>query len=127
MNDIEIKGTNTSPAIKFVPGQGKIEVKGRSFPEDAYKFYEPLMESLREYASNPNPVTIVDFRLEYFTTSSSKCIYKIFKILESINRRINQVTVNWYYEKDDEIMFEEGENFMDLTKLTFNLKEVEQN
>ena len=45
----------------------------------------------------PNAETTVDIKLEYFNTSSSKCILDLFKKLESLNGSGTSVKVNWYF------------------------------
>ena len=61
-------------------------LKGRSIPENSIELYKPLNEWLDQYASAPKPATVVDMKLEYFNTSSSKCILDFFKKLEKVNR-----------------------------------------
>ena len=36
-----------------------------------------------------------------------------------------QLTINWYYEKDDEEMYDAGTNFSDILETQFNLIEIE--
>jgi hypothetical protein len=69
---------------------------------------------------------VVEIKLEYFNTSSSKCILDLFKKLESINNIANQVKVNWYFEEDDEDMAEAGEDYQAIIGLPFNMIEVEE-
>lgn len=63
---------------------------------------------------------IMDFRLEYFNTSSAKTFFEIFKRLSYLNKNGHKVTVNWYAEENDEDLIETGEDFEELTSLNFN-------
>ncbi|NNM95425.1 MAG: DUF1987 domain-containing protein [Bacteroidia bacterium] len=125
MEIITIESTPKTPTIKFDSKKGRLEIKGRSIPENSVEFYKPLVESLEQYASSPNSPTQVDIQLEYFNTASSKCILDVLKRLESIHRQGNQVIINWYYEEDDEDMREAGEDYQAIVNLAFNMQQVE--
>ena len=125
MEVITIESSPKTPSIKFDSKQGKLEIKGRSIPENSVEFYKPLVESLERYASTPTTPTQVDIQLEYFNTASSKCILDVLKRLETIHRQGNQVIINWYYEEDDEDMREAGEDYQAIVNLTFNMQQVE--
>ena len=124
---LEIEGSNKTPYIRFDPNSGILEMKGRSIPENAVEFYKPLVDWLTEYAKNPNDKTEVNIQLEYFNTSSSKCILDVFKKLEEINKKDGkEVTINWYYEEDDEDMLEAGEDYQSILKIPFRMIEMEE-
>ena len=125
MEVIVIESTPKTPSIKFDSKQGKLEIKGRSIPENSVEFYKPLVESLERYSSSPAAPTQVDIQLEYFNTASSKCILDVLKRLEGIHRNGNQVIINWFYEEDDEDMREAGEDYQAIVNLTFNMQQVE--
>jgi hypothetical protein len=63
-------------------------------------------------------------QLEYFNTSSSKCILDVFKKLEAINKGENDVLINWYYEEDDEDMLEAGEDYESIIRVPFKMIEI---
>jgi hypothetical protein len=125
METISIEGTPKTPTINFDVAKGFLEIKGRSIPENSIEFYKPLVDWLEKYASKPNPSTNVNIQLEYFNTSSSKCILDVFKKLESIHKGGNQITINWYYEQDDEDMLEAGEDYQAIINVPFKMIEVE--
>jgi hypothetical protein len=125
MESIIKEGTPKTPSIRFDAVQGIIEMKGRSIPENSTEFFRPLVEWLDRYASNPAKITIVNIHLEYFNTSSSKCILDIFKKLETIHKARHDVIVNWFYEEDDEDMLEAGEDYESIIRIPFKLIEIE--
>jgi hypothetical protein len=124
MEPIIIEGTPKTPTIKFDSGQGIFEIKGRSIPENSVEFYKPLVDWLDSYKETPLPKTVVNIRLEYFNTSSSKCILDVFKKLETIHKAKNAVEVNWYYEEDDEDMLEAGEDYESIIRVPFKMIEI---
>ncbi|MCT4562548.1 MAG: DUF1987 domain-containing protein [Crocinitomicaceae bacterium] len=126
MENLLIEGSAKTPTVNFNSEAGLIELKGRSIPENSVEFYQPLNEWIDSYAQNPKGETVVEIKLEYFNTSSSKCILDLFKKLESMNGSGTSVKVNWYFEEDDEDMEEAGEDYQAIIGLPFNMIEVEE-
>lgn len=121
MEKYSIEGTPKTPSIHFDLNGGVLEVKGRSIPENSIEFYKPLVDALDKYAASAKPATTVNVQLEYFNTSSSKCILDVFKKLESINKSGSAVTINWHYEEDDEDMLEAGEDYQAIINVPFKM------
>jgi hypothetical protein len=124
MEPIIIEGTPKTPSIKFDTREEVFEIKGRSIPENSVEFYKPLNEWLDQYMQVPLEKTVVNIRLEYFNTSSSKCILDVFKRLEAIHRSKHDVEINWFYEEDDEDMLEAGEDYDSIIKVPFKMIEI---
>ncbi|MEQ8908005.1 MAG: DUF1987 domain-containing protein [Vicingaceae bacterium] len=126
MENLTIEGTPKTPTIKFNPEEGKLLIQGRSIPENSIEFYKPLVDLLESYAGSPKEDTKVDIVLEYFNTSSSKCILDVFKKLEKINSDGSNVIINWHYEEDDEDMLEAGEDYQAIINIPFKMIEIEE-
>jgi hypothetical protein len=124
LEPISIEGTPKTPSVKFDAENGVIEIKGRSIPENSIEFYKPLVDWLENYAINPLDKTHVNVQLEYFNTSSSKCILDVFKKLETIQKSNKEVLINWYYEEDDEDMLEAGEDYESIIRVPFKMIEI---
>ena len=124
MNNLFIPRTSKTPDIFFDAERGILEVKGRSIPENSVAFYAPVMQWLDEYEASLPPETKLVVRLEYFNTSSSKCLIDIFRKLETLHRENNPVKVVWYYEEEDEDMKESGEDFRDLVSMPVELQTI---
>ncbi|MDI3526143.1 MAG: hypothetical protein PWR03_326 [Tenuifilum sp.] len=124
MELVNIEGTPKTPTVILNPETGVIEIKGRSIPENSIEFYRPIVEWLDEYIKNPKPNTVVNVQLEYFNTSSSKCILDVFKKLEQLKKNQHDVIINWYYEEDDEDMLEAGEDYESIIKVPFKMIQI---
>jgi hypothetical protein len=122
MKSVSLQATAKTPSIDFNPDQGMLEIRGRSNPEDSRVFYKPLIAWCEEYAHNPREKTVVDVQLEYFDTSSSKGLLDLIKRLKTIKELHKDVEVIWHYDSDDEDILEAGENFEDITGITFRMK-----
>ena len=126
MENIKLEGSPKTPTVDFNSEAGNLELRGRSIPENSIEFYKPLLEWIESYGSTPQAKTNVDIKLEYFNTSSSKCILGVFKKLESVHAGGNEMIINWYYEEDDEDMLEAGEDYQAIINIPFKMIEVEE-
>ena len=124
MSNLVIHESIKTPSITLGKS-GTLEIKGKSIPENSLEFYRPVFEWLDEYTKSPAPKTEMKISLEYFNTSSSKCLLDIFRRLETINLSGNsEVKVSWYYDADDEDMMEAGEDYQALVKVPFELNKL---
>ena len=126
MEKLTLEGSAKTPTVKFDSENGVMELRGRSIPENSIDFYKPLNEWIENYGNSPKSNTVVDIKLEYFNTSSSKCILDLFKQLEKLNSKGTEVNINWYFEEDDEDMEEAGEDYQAIIDLPFKMIEVEE-
>jgi len=127
MDKLKINGTAKTPSLLFDAETGILEIKGRSIPENAIDFFKPVVDWLEEYSKESTEVTQANIQLEYFNTSSSKCILDIFKKLEAVNKQDErEVVINWHYEEDDEDMLEAGEDYQSILKIPFKMIEIEE-
>jgi len=123
MEDLKHEGSAKTPVVEF-SSNGELLLKGRSIPENSIEFYKPLIEWLESYSESPNSTTVLSVQLEYFNTSSSKCILDVFKKLESVSG--SEITVKWHYEEDDEDMLEAGEDYQAIINIPFKMIEMEE-
>ncbi|MCB0771500.1 MAG: DUF1987 domain-containing protein [Flavobacteriales bacterium] len=121
MPSLQLQGSPKTPHVNFDPETGLLELKGRSIPENSIDFYKPLIDWLDQYGRAPKAKTALHVQLEYFNTSSSKCILDLFKKLEGIRATGNEVTVLWHYEADDEDMLEAGEDYAGIINIPFKM------
>lgn len=126
MEKVFIEPTRTTPMVKFDPDEGLLEMKGRSSPENSIQFYQKVLDSLEEYAVSGGDEFTANIAFEYFNTSSSKCLFDVFKRLGKIESSGKTITINWYYEEGDDDMMEAGEDYSDLLDLDFNFHEIEE-
>lgn len=123
MESIKLEGTPKTPTVEFSANKGVLLLKGRSIPENSIEFYKPLINWIENYSTSAPSKTVLNVQLEYFNTSSSKCLLDIFKRLERVG---DSATINWYYEEDDEDMLEAGEDYDAIIDIPFKMIEVEE-
>lgn len=104
---------------------GFLEISGKSIPENSIAFYQPLYAWLDNYATNPAAKTELKISLEYFNTSSSKCLLDVLRKLDVLNKSgKSSVSVTWYYEDGDDDMLEAGDDYKSLVPLPFSFMKV---
>ncbi len=117
-----IDSKEDTPKVIFDPASRIFEISARSLPENAIGFYEPVLIWLNNYTQSPIDLTVFEFKLEYFNTSSAKQLAKILLVLENMAKK-NKVVINWFYKKEDADMLASGTRFSKLIDLNFNLIE----
>lgn len=110
------EATRTTPFVLLDPDNSVLEISGRSSPDNSIAFYDPIMDALVAYVESKNEKLIVDFKLEYFNTSSTKSLFSLFAYLKSKEEQL-KLTFNWFTEEDDLDLIETGEDFRDLLDL----------
>jgi hypothetical protein len=120
MEILSIKGTQETPEILFDKAGGIFSISGKSLPEDVKDFYNPVINWIEEYSKSPNPETLLKVKMEYFNTASSKMILEIFELFKALLDAGHPVTIDWYYQEDDEDMQDAGEDYADILEVPFN-------
>lgn len=119
-DEIRISATEDTPEVVLNDKEGTFKISGRSLPEDAFWFYNPIVEWLSGYSKTPLSTTEFHFKLEYFNTASAKQIFKIANILSDISKS-NPVKIKWHYDEGDRDMLASGERFSKLCGMPFEL------
>jgi hypothetical protein len=115
MESLHIKRTKYTLGVAFAADKGLLELDGSSYPENAFEFFEPLKQWLHCYLTENTQLEVtVNLKLNYLNTSSSKCLYDILERLGKNRERGGKLQINWYYQKDDD-MLEAGQELMDDT------------
>jgi hypothetical protein len=120
--ELRTEGCADKPCLELNSKTGLIQIRGRSLPEDAFSFYQPVLEWLNEYAASPASQSEFIFNLEYFNTASAKQIYKILSIAAEICKK-HKAVVKWYYDSGDMDMRSSGQRFSSLCAVPIELVE----
>lgn len=122
MNTIEKQATSNTPEVKFIDGK-KLILKGRSIPQDAKAFYQPMIDWATKLETRH---LAVDINLEFMNSASAKKLLNMLKKFDS-NDNIETITITWYYEEGDEESLISGQIFEKLLKKpVFNFREYKE-
>jgi len=126
MERIIATGDKKLPTLNFDAETGIVLISGRCIPENSVEFFEPLMNWISSYSESPNANTVLDIYLDYFNTSSSKCILDLLKSLEKVDKAGNtSLSVKWRYMEEDEDMMEAGEDYASMVDVPFEIIEMD--
>jgi len=108
MPELMIKPSRNTPLVSFQEN-GALKIHGRSVPANPIAFFKPLIDWL---ANTRVESVFFEISLEYISSSSSKKLFEMLKVLEG-NLHVKKIVVNWNYEEDDEDMLDEGQILSD--------------
>jgi hypothetical protein len=126
MQKLELEESISTPFVLLDPATGLLEITGTSTPEDSFAYYKPIFNWLDNYIASPNESTKLTIKLDYFNTSSSKCVLNILKKIEKLYQSGYQVEVMWHYHPDDKDMIDIGTDLQSILKVPFQLKQTEK-
>ena len=115
MKYLFIEETQKTPRVELNTN-GEIIISGRSLPNDATDFYNPICRWIEEASIPKINLTI---RLDYVNTGSSKYLFIILQLLKN-NLLVKSLNINWHYEEDDESGYDIGLEFESLINIPFN-------
>jgi len=111
------------PGIAYYPDQNKLELVGRSIPENPELIFKRLDEWITVHFEK-NKELNVSIQLEYINSGSSKYLYEILKRLTGYIKSGLQVVITWLYEEDDEAMLELGEHYRDSAGIPLKIEMI---
>jgi hypothetical protein len=121
MEKLHLAATQYTPEILLDPS-GTVSMVGKSYPENTFEFYKPVMEWLEEYFENcAKDKTVINMEIIYFNSSSSKLFFDLFDLFDEV-KDDHALEINWIYDEENETAEEAGEDFKDDFKdLTINM------
>ena len=121
-SELKIEGSKTMPAITF--RNGKLNIIGRSIPQDSRGLYEPLFKLLYSYSQHPEDSTEINIQLDYLNSDSNRALMNLLLMVEKIYIKGNKVMVNWYYRNNDSVMYDQGNIFKSLIEVPFTFEPI---
>lgn len=123
MNNLIIEKTCSTPYINFNWDEKSLIILGESFPENAAKFYDPVINWIKEYLNElAEEETIIEFEMIYFNSSTSKIFMTILSLFDEEVENGKNIKINWIASEDNDISIECGEEFKeDLEFVEFNI------
>jgi hypothetical protein len=121
---LAIQETQYTPSVSILAESRRIVISGQSRLEDPTAFYEKLIDVLEQNMIKFKSRLFIDFKLSYVNSSSSKWIFHILKGIQKKYHGHKLITINWYYDGDDDCIIEAGEVFQSLLEMPFNIIET---
>lgn len=125
MEKLELQATAKKPFVSLDGTTGEMIIKGRSIPDNAEEYWQPILQWFYAYSAKPQKVTSFIFDMEYFNMSSSKPILFLLHKMNDLLEEGYEVNIEWRYPKDDEEMLETGNDYSCMVNIPFNFTESE--
>ena len=111
MDSVFLSKTTETPSVRMDVQGGLIELEGNSYPENAFEFYQQIFDWIDAYFSSGADRLRASFRLNYFNTSSAKCMLNFMTLLQKYHATDKSIAIEWHYEVEDDDMLEIGKAF----------------
>lgn len=121
MEHLQIARCKDSLAVDFNAETGVLALEGSSYPENPLDFFDPLTDWFTRYTQTIRGSLTVNVTIDYLNTSSSKCLLDFLEMLDEYHQSGGAITLNWYYEEDDEDMQETGEELCEDLELPWTM------
>jgi len=106
--EIHILPTDTAPEFIF-NSEGMLKIRGRALYSNCSEVSADVDNWIDKYLVDPAEVTYVVIALEYLNSFSTAILVSIIRKLNRVVLQSKKLVIQWYYEEDDEDMFERGE------------------
>jgi hypothetical protein len=126
MEILHIDRTQSSPKVVFDPEELFLQIKGASRPENARKFYTPLLNALNQFIAEHLITSLplsIEIKLTYFNSASMIYLADMFKLISDFHQKGMKVLIDWYVDDDDDVIREAGQELSDMTGLPFKIIE----
>jgi hypothetical protein len=123
MKHIDIKAGKLTPRISYNPDNNTFSISGSSLPENVHEFYKPVLQWFDEYEAVADKIAKplkISVKLAYYNSSSMRYIHDIFAKIAKIHQKGIETSIDWHYEKDDDILREAGQDLAEIVGMKFN-------
>jgi len=118
MENLQLEKTSKTPAVSFDAEKGKLEIEGRSKPDNAKEFYIPLVKWIERYSQYPKDKTQVTLYYTYYNTATAKYILDILRNIDDLlYKKGHQVSIQWQYDDDDEDVEMDGKDYNEMVSV----------
>jgi hypothetical protein len=122
IDSLLLDATEDTPLIDFNTETGVFKISGRALPEDALEFFKPVEEWLKSYVENPLDSTLVEMRVDYFNSASTRYIFNILMTFEDLIDEGKEAKIVWYYKESDDMIQTKGEELSSILEVPFEMK-----
>jgi len=109
-----VEGRNT-PKIDFDPDTGAFEMSGKSYPENAERFFRGPLLWLNKYVEEGEVKDIeLNLKFEFISSACVICVLQVLKEFDRLREKGFNVQVNWHVQDDDDDIKVTGEDLESL-------------
>lgn len=109
----------SKPKIEFDDAQNKIRFEGIFMIKSYWKEDTTMGQKITDFIRGREEV-LLEFAIFYLDSVSRKIFFELFVELKEELLKIPELTINWYYDEEDESIYELGDVLTDVLKIPFN-------
>lgn len=106
-----ISEQKNTPRVVLDPDSCSFSIVGKSFPENAKKFYQPIYDWVDAYIPPTNSTTEFQFELYYLNSASLIAVLDLMRRLKKWRANGSVVLIKWCYDNGDDDMQKVGIDF----------------
>ncbi len=122
MKNLIIDPTKTSFGIIFNAKEATLNISGTSYPDNAIEFFRPILDWVKNFTETRTDPLLLQFKVNYFNTSSSKYLLKMLEMIESYHAKGNGVEIIWHYFDGEEDMLETWKELINELELPYKVE-----
>jgi len=126
LENLSLPGLPSSPRVEANEAAGTLLLAGESYPENSFEFFRPILAWVADFLERDERPLTVELRLTYLNTSSIKCMMDLLDALEEAHLSGRTVTVNWFYDQENDRALDLAEEFKEELSLPFTILPVAQ-
>lgn len=111
MEKLIIKETLNNPKVVLDPSKKRYEISGKSFPENAKAFYQPVLDWVKSVPTKSAEKIRLSFNLDYISSSSVISVKQVLTRIKAMNAEGADIEVLWHYDPSDPDIKELGEEY----------------
>ena len=116
---MEIIETKKTPYVLFDEKNCILKVSGDSYGEDIVEVYIKINKWINQILSKRDCKLVCIFKYNILNSITYKYLNLIFKDIE-IKTGFSNIEINWYYDENDEDIFEIAEDFEAIFDIEIN-------
>jgi hypothetical protein len=121
MRIFQIEGSENSPWVWLDEASGVIEISGVSSFHDPFHFYHSLARWIHAFNLGEHKTHEVNIKFDYLDEDSRKGMEFVLHQLFQLSKENDNLTINWYYSKENSLMLMVGILYSGRRGVQFNL------
>lgn len=114
MSIIRAEATAVTPLVEFDSQKGSFSMIGECYPENPLPFFNPILQTLRQYFQTQLPkIFSAKLQMQYVNSASTKGIRSLFALFNEAAEQGAQVVVHWVHDPEDDAMEELGDDLVE--------------
>ena len=119
MNPLIKTSTKCTPFINIDYDEASIKIIGKSINANPSEFYEGLSQKLNKIQNTNKDAITITFKIDVLDINSGHYLLDFVRKVKALCQG-KKLKVNWFYDKNNEVMREIGEDYESILDINFN-------